>query len=166
MLLTRRLKVSCTRQRPRHTSTQKWANATDGDAYHRSAVARDRDRLRQEVLEKLGWKIHRIWSTDWIRDSKGALKRLLYRIEELNNEDDPPLLDDPSDHDPDNGDDPDGELSHHGGIPLTAPDDPYAGFVGEHTDTPPSHRDRDDFYDGDDSDVLEDIQSVVVHEGP
>src|SRR5438876_10925306 len=83
MLLTRRLKVSCTRQRPRHTSTQKWANATDGDAYHRSAVARDRDRLRQEVLEKLGWKIHRIWSTDWIRDRKGALQRLIERVEQL-----------------------------------------------------------------------------------
>src|SRR5438876_11912504 len=83
MLLTRRLKVSCTRQRPRHTSTQKWANATDGDAYHRAAVARDRDRLRQKVLEDLGWKIHRIWSTDWIRDRKGALQRLLERVEQL-----------------------------------------------------------------------------------
>jgi very-short-patch-repair endonuclease len=36
----------------------------DGAMYHSSATARDRDRLRQSVLEKLGWRICRIWSTD------------------------------------------------------------------------------------------------------
>src|SRR5262249_364869 len=36
----------------------------DGATYHSSATARDRDRLRQEVLEQLGWRICRIWSTD------------------------------------------------------------------------------------------------------
>jgi transcription elongation GreA/GreB family factor len=37
----------------------------DGAAFHSSRSARDRDRLRQEVLEGLGWRFHRIWSTDW-----------------------------------------------------------------------------------------------------
>ena len=37
----------------------------DGATYHSSATARDRDRLRQAVLENLGWKVLRIWSTDW-----------------------------------------------------------------------------------------------------
>ena len=37
----------------------------DGAAYHSAATARDRDRLRQSVLERLGWRIYRIWSTDW-----------------------------------------------------------------------------------------------------
>ena len=37
----------------------------DGATYHRGATARDRDRLRQVVLEGLGWRILRIWSTDW-----------------------------------------------------------------------------------------------------
>ena len=37
----------------------------DGATYHSSPTARDRDRLRQEVLESLGWVICRIWSTDW-----------------------------------------------------------------------------------------------------
>jgi hypothetical protein len=37
----------------------------DGATYHSSATARDRDRLRQEHLEKLGWTFHRIWSQDW-----------------------------------------------------------------------------------------------------
>lgn len=37
----------------------------DGATYHRGATARDRDRLRQAVLETLGWHILRVWSTDW-----------------------------------------------------------------------------------------------------
>ena len=40
----------------------------DGAAYHSSSTARDRDRLRQDHLKRLGWKFHRIWSTDWFRD--------------------------------------------------------------------------------------------------
>jgi hypothetical protein len=37
----------------------------DGAAYHRSLSARTRDRARQSQLEKLGWKFHRVWSTNW-----------------------------------------------------------------------------------------------------
>jgi very-short-patch-repair endonuclease len=37
----------------------------DGAAYHSSRYARDRDRLRQMILENRGWRLHRIWSTDW-----------------------------------------------------------------------------------------------------
>jgi very-short-patch-repair endonuclease len=37
----------------------------DGAQYHSSRSARDRDRLRQNVLEAHGWVLHRIWSTDW-----------------------------------------------------------------------------------------------------
>jgi len=37
----------------------------DGASYHSSLVARTRDRARQRVLEKLGWRIHRVWSTNW-----------------------------------------------------------------------------------------------------
>ena len=40
----------------------------DGASYHSMPTARDRDRLRQEHLERLGWRFHRIWSTDWFRD--------------------------------------------------------------------------------------------------
>ena len=40
----------------------------DGAAYHSSPTARDRDRLRQEVLENLGWRFHRIWSTAWFKN--------------------------------------------------------------------------------------------------
>lgn len=48
----------------------------DGAMYHSSRVARDRDRLRQEVLERLGWEIHRIWGPAWYRDRDGELDRL------------------------------------------------------------------------------------------
>ena len=40
----------------------------DGASYHSARSARDRDRLRQQVLEGRGWTIHRIWSTDWFHD--------------------------------------------------------------------------------------------------
>ena len=41
----------------------------DGASYHSSKSARDRDVLRQEVLEGLGWSLYRIWSTDWFKNS-------------------------------------------------------------------------------------------------
>jgi very-short-patch-repair endonuclease len=49
----------------------------DGATFHSSKSARDRDRLRQEILEGLGWKIHRIWSTDWFNNpnEQGAILR-------------------------------------------------------------------------------------------
>jgi very-short-patch-repair endonuclease len=37
----------------------------DGATYHSSPSARERDSIRQDILESLGWKIYRIWSTDW-----------------------------------------------------------------------------------------------------
>jgi very-short-patch-repair endonuclease len=53
----------------------------DGAAYHSSATARDRDRLRQEVLEGLGWRICRIWSTDWWRDRGSQVRRVREALE-------------------------------------------------------------------------------------
>ncbi|NMG15458.1 DUF3320 domain-containing protein [Aromatoleum bremense] len=53
----------------------------DGAAYHSSRSARDRDRLRQGVLEGLGWIFHRIWSTDWFRDPGRELDRAVAAIE-------------------------------------------------------------------------------------
>lgn len=49
----------------------------DGATYHRAATARDRDKLRQLILEGLGWKLHRIWSTDWWYDSNKEMARLI-----------------------------------------------------------------------------------------
>lgn len=52
----------------------------DGAAYHRSATARDRDRLREMVLTDLGWRIRRIWSTEWWMDAATAMEKLHSRL--------------------------------------------------------------------------------------
>jgi very-short-patch-repair endonuclease len=57
----------------------------DGAAYHSARSARDRDRLRQEVLEGLGWRLHRIWSTDWFRNPQRESDRLLTAIRDAQN---------------------------------------------------------------------------------
>ena len=48
----------------------------DGAAYHSSPTARDRDRMRQAVLEGLGWRIERVWSTEWFSHRLDVLDRL------------------------------------------------------------------------------------------
>ncbi|MBD5396521.1 DUF3320 domain-containing protein [bacterium] len=53
----------------------------DGAAYHSSRTARERDRLRQTVLEDMGWTIYRIWSTDWIKDQRTEEQKLVVAIE-------------------------------------------------------------------------------------
>lgn len=53
----------------------------DGAMYHSSRTARERDRLRQTVLEDMGWKIYRIWSTDWIKNQKSEEEKLVEAIE-------------------------------------------------------------------------------------
>lgn len=53
----------------------------DGATYHSSRTARERDRLRQTVLEDMGWTIYRIWSTDWIKDQKTEEQKLILAIE-------------------------------------------------------------------------------------
>ena len=55
----------------------------DGRAYHSSRSARDRDILRQNVLEDLGWKIYRIWSTDWFKDPQKELRKLDQHIKRI-----------------------------------------------------------------------------------
>lgn len=53
----------------------------DGASYHSAASARDRDRLRQEALENLGWTIIRVWSTDWFDNPNGEVNRLVEKLE-------------------------------------------------------------------------------------
>jgi very-short-patch-repair endonuclease len=49
----------------------------DGVTYHSAKSARDRDTLRQEVLESLNWKLYRVWSTDWFSNPRDELGKLL-----------------------------------------------------------------------------------------
>ena len=57
----------------------------DGASYHSALSVRDRDRIRQEVLESLGWRgrIWRIWSTDWFRTPRQETEKLISFLEDL-----------------------------------------------------------------------------------
>lgn len=70
---------------PKHLSGYLAAIECDGAAYHSGISVRDRDRIRQEILENLGWKgrIWRIWSTDWFRNPVTETDRLLQFLQFL-----------------------------------------------------------------------------------
>jgi very-short-patch-repair endonuclease len=70
---------------PEHKSGYLAAIECDGAAYHSGISVRDRDRIRQEVLEGLGWRgrIWRIWSTDWFRNPIAETDRLLQFLDAL-----------------------------------------------------------------------------------
>ncbi len=53
----------------------------DGATYHSALWARERDRLRQEVLENMGWRFHRIWSTDWFYRREESIEKLRAALE-------------------------------------------------------------------------------------
>ena len=55
----------------------------DGSQYHSSRFARDRDKIRQMVLEKLGWNIIRIWSDDWLNNKEYELERIKNKVNEI-----------------------------------------------------------------------------------
>jgi len=54
----------------------------DGATYQSSNSARDRDRLRAQVLKQLGWRIHRIWSPTWVARRDSEIRRLSNALEE------------------------------------------------------------------------------------
>jgi very-short-patch-repair endonuclease len=58
----------------------------DGATYHSSKSARDRDRLRQTILERLGWRIRRIWSTDWFKNPHAELQPIIRELNALKTE--------------------------------------------------------------------------------
>jgi very-short-patch-repair endonuclease len=54
----------------------------DGATYHQALWARERDRMRQEVLETMGWRFHRIWSTDWFYRRGETIRMLQSALED------------------------------------------------------------------------------------
>ena len=59
----------------------------DGARYHSSATARDRDKIRQAVLEGLGWTVLRVWSTEWFRAPSDVTGRIHLELARLLEED-------------------------------------------------------------------------------
>ena len=81
------MKVGCSGNRidmavkhPTYTGTFIMGIECDGATYHSARTARERDRIRQTVLEDIGWTIYRIWSTEWIKDPKGEGNKLLEAV--------------------------------------------------------------------------------------
>jgi hypothetical protein len=66
----------------RRTSPYALGIECDGTTYDSAPAARDRDRLREQVLQGLGWKLHRIWGTAWYLDREHEEQRLRIAIEE------------------------------------------------------------------------------------
>lgn len=58
----------------------------DGASYHSAKSVRDRDRLRQAILERLGWRIRRIWSTDWYQNPQAQLQPIIRELNALKTE--------------------------------------------------------------------------------
>lgn len=75
-----RLDFAC--PHPRESGRMVLAVEADGASYHKTSTARDRDRLRQQVLEALGWRFHRIWSTDWFQKPEAEVVKVKKAYEE------------------------------------------------------------------------------------
>lgn len=58
----------------------------DGASYHSAKSVRDRDRLRQTILERLGWRMRRIWSTDWYKNPQAQLQPIIRELNALKTE--------------------------------------------------------------------------------
>ena len=61
---------------PKDAGRMVLAIEADGASYRQSGSVRDRDRLRGEHLQRLGWSFHRLWSTNWFHDSQAEVARL------------------------------------------------------------------------------------------
>jgi very-short-patch-repair endonuclease len=77
-----RYRIDLVAMHPRKPGRPVLAIECDGAAYHSSATARDRDRLRQAHLRRLGWRFLRIWSTDWFYSREQETERALSAYEE------------------------------------------------------------------------------------
>lgn len=143
----------------------------DGANYHSARSARDRDRLRQSVLEGLGWKLIRIWSTDWWLDPKREIARVEEYLNALEQEE-PEDASNTRDNEPEQDLAPCLEIqivsespavSAHTVIePTVASQKHYSVFAGVS-----KHACQENFYEPTwDKTVREAILSAITHEGP
>ena len=70
------MRIDFAASHPRLPGLMVLAIEADGASYHSAGPARDRDRLRQQTLERLGWEFHRIWSTDWFSDPDDEIAKV------------------------------------------------------------------------------------------
>ena len=77
-----RFRIDMVAEHPKKPGRYVLAIECDGATYHSSYTVRDRDRLRQQQLENLGWRFHRIWSTDWFMRKEDEIQRALKAFNE------------------------------------------------------------------------------------
>lgn len=53
----------------------------DGLSYVSARTARDRDRLRKSVLSSMGWRLYRVWSTEWYKNPEIERQKLIAFID-------------------------------------------------------------------------------------
>jgi very-short-patch-repair endonuclease len=155
----------------------------DGATYHSSKTARDRDRLRQQVLEEMGWRgrILRIWSSDWIQNREAQVARVLQALENARYTGEDGLSAEEADNENSLGEESeaigldreDATESEDDLLPLPTgvePDDtlpegvmPYRAFLGERQGEPSEFYALAEYKPGRITDVL---VSVVEQEGP
>ncbi len=85
---------------PRDASRMVLAIEADGASYSGSGSVRDRDRLRGEHLQRLGWRYHRLWSTSWFQDPQAELAKVKAAYEQAVAETDPPEPQEPATQEP------------------------------------------------------------------
>jgi very-short-patch-repair endonuclease len=71
---------------PRNSGHYLMGIECDGASYHSAKSARDRDRLRQSILERPGWRIRRICATDWFKNPQGELQPIICELNKLKTE--------------------------------------------------------------------------------
>jgi very-short-patch-repair endonuclease len=79
---TSRYRIDLVILHPEHPGRYVLAIECDGATYHSGPTARDRDRLRQQQLEALGWRFHRIWSTDWFLRRSDEIERVMHAYQQ------------------------------------------------------------------------------------
>ncbi|MFN0150503.1 MAG: AAA domain-containing protein [bacterium] len=77
-----RYRIDMVAMHPKRHGRPVLAIECDGAAYHSTPTARDRDRLRQQHLMRLGWRFHRIWSTDWFLRREEEIERAVVAFQE------------------------------------------------------------------------------------
>jgi very-short-patch-repair endonuclease len=121
---------------PVHKSGYLAAIECDGASYHSGVSVRDRDRIRQEILESLGWRdrICRIWSTDWFRNPLAETDRMLQFLEELKRlpvPDEYLLLDEPPETAPSTSTETDDEVERPEDLVFSDEEDELEAEIGD-----------------------------------
>ncbi len=128
----------------------------DGATYGQAATARDRDRLRQQVLEGLGWRIHRVWAADWLRTPARQVQSVLDAVEAARKRTLRPTMTEAGAAAPEDGE---ADATVEAGEQTMIPSVPYR----RHTARPGS---PEEFYTAQPGDLAALAETIIRTEGP